>query len=616
LFYSEFQITEKADLPVGELTEDTTLEQTFVCPYDNLERVSIFLATYNRHNSGQIKFTLLDSGEEKIIYSEVVNTKWVNDNAYQELKFTPIHDSKGKKFAIILNSIDSKPGKSITAWMTKNKSEFAKSLSINHNNLEGSLLLKLAFYSSCSFFLVFLGLLTLTFISLFVRFDNLVLYLLHKPAITFVTFALPIGLLLVFLTPPFQVPDEFGHLKKSYDTAKMKLLPPKNNFAERWIINCDEYSNKGSASISKILKNSKDLMPQFIKDNYSDIATPCTYPPNAYFFSGLAVYLGLKTQLSTLLIMYLARIFNLFAWIMIVFFLIRLVPVLKWSFVVIALLPMTVFEAASVSGDGITISCTLLLIAYLLKYIYDDDFLPDRVNLSLFILLSMQVSLCKYVYCPIILLLLCVPAWKFKGRLRQFFISIGILAISIAPALLWLKISPHLPAIAPNAEPTKQLAFILQSPFRLVFVFLTSFWHYGYAYWNMTIGILGPLTVALPNWLYKIYFGLLILLIFFIESSLRVSFFLRTLSFLLTVAVCFVLMSFFYIIWTTPGKNIIDGMQGRYLIPLLPLLFITFAQSWIQVSEKVKNSSILILLTVVLTAQLTAIHSLWSYYWQ
>ena len=57
---------------------------------------------------------------------------------------------------------------------------------------------------------------------------------------------------------------------------------------------------------------------------------------------------------------------------------------------------------------------------------------------------------------------------------------------------------------------------------------------------------------------------------------------------------CFILFSLFmfamfYIVWTPIDWKSIAGIQGRYFIPLLPLLFIVFAQTKSYIGFKFQN---------------------------
>ncbi len=68
------------------------------------------------------------------------------------------------------------------------------------------------------------------------------------------------------------------------------------------------------------------------------------------------------------MIIYLARFANLLLYVLIVYSAIKLTPVHKWVFFLLALMPMTLYEAASLSADSFTIAVSFLLIALFLKF--------------------------------------------------------------------------------------------------------------------------------------------------------------------------------------------------------------------------------------------------------
>ena len=82
-----------------------------------------------------------------------------------------------------------------------------------------------------------------------------------------------------------------------------------------------------------------------------------------YLPQAAGIGLGRLVGASPLVCFYLARLANLFAAVALLFFAIRLAPFGKQLFVLIALLPMTMFELASVSCDALTISGAIFFTA-------------------------------------------------------------------------------------------------------------------------------------------------------------------------------------------------------------------------------------------------------------
>ena len=91
-----------------------------------------------------------------------------------------------------------------------------------------------------------------------------------------------------------------------------------------------------------------------------------SYGPVGYLPQAAGIGLGRLVGAPPLTCFYLARLANLLAAIALLFFAIRLAPFGKQLFVLLALLPMTMFELASVSCDALTISGAMFFTALLL----------------------------------------------------------------------------------------------------------------------------------------------------------------------------------------------------------------------------------------------------------
>lgn len=70
----------------------------------------------------------------------------------------------------------------------------------------------------------------------------------------------------------------------------------------------------------------------------------------------------------------------------------------------------------------------------------------------------------------------------------------------------------------------------------------------------------------------------------------------------------------FYINWTLPSSSRIEGVQGRYFIPMLPLLFLVFAQNEIKISLQNQNKYILILIFAIFITLMYSAFSLRNYF--
>ena len=128
-----------------------------------------------------------------------------------------------------------------------------------------------------------------------------------------------------------------------------------------------------------------------------------------------------------------------------------------------------------------------------------------------------------------------------------------------------------------GTDPVAQLHVVLAHPFAFVKMVIEQFQGpvYGGYMLDATIGILNWLTMMLPPDLYKLWIAGAVGAI--IADSLRnetpgPSW--RDSMVLILVCVATVLLVWLseYLTWTSVGKAWIDGAQGRYLLPLIPVL--------------------------------------------
>jgi hypothetical protein len=107
----------QANVPVGEIYGPHTVGQSFVGRWGGLNGVEIFMATYARQNTHPLIFHLRESPDSTTDLATVtVSGSSIVDNAFQSFQFSPLSDSAGRRYYILLESPASEPGDAVTAW--------------------------------------------------------------------------------------------------------------------------------------------------------------------------------------------------------------------------------------------------------------------------------------------------------------------------------------------------------------------------------------------------------------------------------------------------------------------------------------------------------------------
>jgi hypothetical protein len=100
-----------------ELVGDESFGQSFVCTLDNLYRIDLSTATYDRRNSSLVIFHLKDSPEASTdLISITLSGSDIQNERPTSFVFPPLPDSKGRLFYFYIESPDATPGNAITVY--------------------------------------------------------------------------------------------------------------------------------------------------------------------------------------------------------------------------------------------------------------------------------------------------------------------------------------------------------------------------------------------------------------------------------------------------------------------------------------------------------------------
>ena len=122
-----------------------------------------------------------------------------------------------------------------------------------------------------------------------------------------------------------------------------------------------------------------------------------------------------------------------------------------------------------------------------------------------------------------------------------------------------------------QTDSTAQLAYLLAHPFAVPTIALDTLRAHAIEYAIMFVGALGSLDVLLPK-LYYVVAGLILAaaLIADLTGPPATSAGARGLLLLVLLVAAALIFASQYLIWTAVGATVIEGVQGRYFLPLLP----------------------------------------------
>lgn len=408
-----------------------------------------------------------------------------------------------------------------------------------------------------------------------------------RPEVVFVVLALTAGLCMVFVNAPFEAPDEASHFWRAYHVYEGNFISSRQgDSVGGWIPKSvatahlpfeNLVSQPGNRVDRQVLSESLHEPFDKKKKCFTHLLFTGLYAPVVYVPQVIGIAVGRLLGLSALGMMYAGRVVNLLCWIVAIYTAIRIAPVFKWVFLLVALLPMNLFLAASLSADAPQDSISLLLFALVLRALWQRQTLSWAHMLAI-VLLCVFLAFVKQIYFPLTGLVLLIPADRFSGLRNKLLFCITAIGLSFLACLLWSIAIKGLYTPLHGANAPEQLSLLMADPLGFVKILIDSIEEHWGGYMASFIGILGFLDTPLPKWIYYSYPFVLIGIALFdrgcgesLDGKQR----------LWIIAICigvFLLIQFsMYLTWTEPGKEIIEGVQGRYFLPIaMPMLLALF----------------------------------------
>ena len=403
-----------------------------------------------------------------------------------------------------------------------------------------------------------------------------------------------------------QSPDEFNHFCRAYQISEGGFLPIKKD-------------NRLGGEIPRCLKDFMSLyMPiTFIKDckvTYEDIREgfnvefsdkervfvdfPNTsyYSPVAYLPHACALFVLKQFKCSVGTLYYGTKLFVFLVWLLLMVLVLKMLPLFNWLFALLFLLPMNLYITTSFSADTATNILSFLLVAYILRQVFKESHFTKK-DLIIIAGIAALLALTKIIYIGMLFLMLVIPRNKFKTVYHKLGAILIVFLLSFAGAYLWSKATMSQAisfeqynekyrlhtTLRAGVDSQKQTEHLMTHKMHLPKVILRTITGNASMYLPSYIGAFGT---YLDTWMPLGFVIISFVLIIFVASTVKNDFFLspfqKSVFFITALSLFSLLVLSQHLIWNAVGNDAVDSIQGRYLVPIFPLLFICFGNRWIQ----------------------------------
>lgn len=453
-----------------------------------------------------------------------------------------------------------------------------------------------------------------------------------NPALFFATVGSIFGLAFILITPPLQGPDEQAHFAQIYRYSEGAIsttgdLPRGVVETYHTVLYHDDIRFNGnekyelSRTKSALLKTPLEQSMRVDGAPYGGTA----YSPFAYLPQIVLVFLGRVFDMPSVALLYLARLGSLVSFIILMYLAIRLSPIAKWPFTVIGLLPMSVFISSMASSDAATIGSVALFVAIIFRLVVSKESVT-RMQFAMLagaVLFMVLTKIINIVLLPSVLLLLFRRGAKTQ-RVRLSLVVSALIALGVMAGVCWQaavtgSINDTVANLPQNVVPTDQIKLMIESPQKFLFaLWNTYFYAWGDSIYYSLIGTFGwaDTPMAVPF----VILGYVALALTFLTNRGGDARYVEHLGILPRLGIALVCIGYFlainaamYIYYSPVDFNIVVGVQGRYLIPLLLLIALLSVNKDI-LSQTLKSYRLVTRYTPLILLVVALVYVLMRYY--
>ena len=598
-----YTLNNKADTLSDKLSPDTKIVQDFAMISSHFYGISVSFSDLENY-PGDISVSVSDKDNNIIFSDQKSHSDAVNDTITFTVKKDAnnlpmgIDVNKGELYKLTITTQSSFADNTPSIYVSASDTYKNGTLYINDIPQNGDICFGI--YADVDVLLIkelfrnmTLAILIFVFIILLINVLNIKI----KVEYAFLFSILFWGIIYSFLLPTATAPDEPQHFITSYKLSNTLMgISPAVSPDDYVYVRAEDYDiyqeipiyDTFSLTYKDFFKKGDENLIEYKGLEYRS-SDSIAYVPQSLGIT-VARLLGLGYQ--QLLLM--GRFFNLLFFAIIVFFAIKLTPIGKKTFFIIAHFPMVLELISSYSTDAPLLALSFLFIGYIFYLIYKKE----KVSIFDIILLAIIGFLfvpIKIAYLPMVGLCILIPNKKFKNK-KFFFAGVALIIIYGAASTMIQRLNAFVSEVTTDniikwsQTPGYVVSDFIEHPFLSIRIILNTIFEKSDDYlFTMAGGKLCWLTLNLPTYVIGIFY-----IIFFIsllsvegeENTWTAKISQRIWIWFIVGATVILLFYAMLLGWTPYGYEFVEGIQGRYFIPLLPLGIVLLKNKTVVIKKK------------------------------
>ncbi|MDR1101700.1 MAG: DUF2142 domain-containing protein [Clostridiales bacterium] len=561
-----------------DIKDDTVIEQSFVVHNNNFSGIGIKFNTFGSSVDSEVSLGIRQDGYHQNFIEWTTTAFKIKSNQYHYFNFSPFENSKGTKYIFTLRYRGVDPQKLVAPMYSSDEDEYKEGeLIVDGKKVTGVLAFQQLFTKQDADRVFNRGVMIYiiaTVILLFLawkRRDNL--------AKLFFPTAMILGLVFMFTTPMFRGQDETLHFYRAYEISLGHSISDFSNGvggrllpASLQEIALPDVTDIKYTDTAKALDN--PLEPEKVR--FINFPNSALYSPVVYYPQAFGIWLARTFKLGPMYMAYFGRFFNLLVWAALMTLALQILYFGRRMIFLLALMPMTLYTVSTLSSDLITNALSFLYVSYVLYLAFGKERVISRVQIIFLLMLCVGISLSKIVYMPLCLTCFVVPFHKLGGKRRYFKVMGAIVAISLIVNLAWLGVAAKFLVnnVVPGVNASMQISGMLNNSFLFLSILASTISQYLNFYVQSFFGgSLGWFDIPVHMWIILLYmFALLFIAV--ADNKYKIYFCRKRKLVMLAVVLMVTLLIFasIYLQYNRVGSPIIEGIQGRYFMPIILLI--------------------------------------------
>ena len=621
---------------VTELYEGITVEQDLPV-LDDARTINIRFATYaRRNNEGNVNIRVTGKQSGTVYMDRQVPTSQIVDNAFLSLDLKePLDLQKDTEIAIVISSAAER-GKGVGVYYTDRDILEGGMMSVNGRAMDGSdVTVKLQIpneaYDHFSRVIIIWSI---------VVFSILIVLLAAEvsPQVWYAATVLLVGMIFIAVITPMSVPDEQFHYESAYQIIS-KLFGEDHTQIDIAYRNYSHFRGHENSALAYLRLIEQFDRPMELKEEFGTVAVDIDEMRYVGYFvpQSVGVLIGRVFKMNFLKTFYLGRFTNLLFYTFCVFWAVRKTPIHKNLFGLLACMPILLQQGSSYSYDCSINGLTLILLAYFLKW-YCSEETVSRKEIIAVVAVTFFLAPAKFVYGLFTAIFLFIPKKRFNGGRNKAIAMLLILSpviyqlsyilipqittlikrawhaygpttsdVKVYSAGMHLDLKTFLPEEdfdPPAGKINYTIGYIVDRPlYTLQLIYRTIRYSIKRWFYDALGMTLSGETMLLPI---RIVHTMVIvtLLSSLIKEEHHLSVFIKFIMLGVCIAIGLMIVLGFLLSETKKTDPMIQGIQGRYLSPLLPYFFLLFGNRKIalpkQTGKYLNYVHLLVLFEVIL----------------